>query len=198
MVAKHEQPPIDDLFNIERRNGELLISRLRLVILLGYVPVLYVIRFFAGYISPVFVPLVIGKWLLMRGAAFLIYRFLKRGYYRPFIGYCTITLDLVFITISVILLSFYKSMSTGAMNDPVFILYYLVGISSVLRYSYGYMIYTITVGVAIIASLSAFDIHYFQIPLDSAVLIDRIAAFLFFTLMSISFTRLIKESVVRG
>jgi hypothetical protein len=40
MVAKHEQPPMDDLLEIERRNGEILISRLRLVILLGFVPIL--------------------------------------------------------------------------------------------------------------------------------------------------------------
>ncbi|MCE5211220.1 MAG: sigma 54-interacting transcriptional regulator [Deltaproteobacteria bacterium] len=198
MSAKHEQPPIDDLFEIERRNGEILISRLRLVILLGFVPVLYILRFFTGYISVVFIPLVIGKWLLVCAAAYLIYYFLQRGYYRHFIGYCTMTLDFAFITISVIMLSFYKSMPTGAMNDPVFILYYLVGISSVLRYNYSYVVFSITTGVAIIASLAAFDMHYFHIPLDSSVLIDRIAAFVFFTLMSISFSKLIKESVARG
>ncbi|MFA5321866.1 MAG: sigma 54-interacting transcriptional regulator [Smithella sp.] len=198
MLAKHEQPPIDDLFEIERRNGEILISRLRLVILLGFVPVLYILRFFTGYISLVFIPLVIGKWLIVCAAAYLIYHFLQRGYYRHFIGYCTMTLDFAFITVSVITLSFYKSMSTGTMNDPVFILYYLVGISSVLRYSYGYVIFSITAGVAIIVSLAAFDMHYFHIPLDSAVLIDRIAAFVFFTLMSISFSKLIKESIARG
>ena len=198
MLEKHEQPPIDDLLEIERRNGEILISRLRLVILLGFVPVLYILRFFTGYISLVFIPLVIGKWLLMCAAAYLVYHFLQRGYYRYFIGYCTITLDFAFITISVITLSFYKSMPTGAMNDPVFILYYLVGISSVLRYDYSYMIFSITTGIAIIASLAAFDMHYFHLPLDSSVLIDRIAAFVFFTLMSISFSKLIKESVARG
>lgn len=198
LSAKHEQPPIDDLFEIERRNGEILISRLRLVILLGFVPVLYILRFFTGYISVVFIPLVIGKWLLVCAAAYLIYYFLQRGYYRHFIGYCTMTLDFAFITISVIMLSFYKSMPTGAMNDPVFILYYLVGISSVLRYNYSYVVFSITTGVAIIASLAAFDMHYFHIPLDSSVLIDRIAAFVFFTLMSISFSKLIKESVARG
>jgi transcriptional regulator with GAF, ATPase, and Fis domain len=198
MLAKHEQPPIDDLLEIERRNGEILISRLRLVILIGFVPVLYILRFFTGYISLVFIPLVIGKWLLMCAAAYLVYHFLQRGYYRQFIGYCTITLDFAFITISVITLSFYKRMPTGAMNDPVFILYYLVGISSVLRYNYAYVIFSLTTGIAIIASLAAFDMHYFHLPLDSSVLIDRIAAFVFFTLMSISFSKLIKESVARG
>jgi transcriptional regulator with GAF, ATPase, and Fis domain len=198
VVAKYEQPPIDDLFEIERRNGEILISRLRLVILIGFVPVLYILRFFTGYISLVFIPLVIGKWLLMCAAAYLIYHFLQRGYYRHFIGYCTMTLDFAFITISVIMLSFYKSMPTGAMNDPVFILYYMVGISSVLRYDYSYVVFSITTGIAIIASLSAFDIHYFHIPLNSSVLIDRIAVFVFFTLLSISFSKLIKESVARG
>jgi two-component system, NtrC family, response regulator AtoC len=198
MVAKHEQPPIDDLFEIERRNGEILISRLRLVILIGFVPVLYLLRFFTGYISLVFIPLVVGKWLLMCAAAYLVYYFLQRGYYRHFIGYFTMMLDFTFITVSVIMLSFYKSMPTGAMNDPVFILYYLVGISSVLRYDYEYVIFSITTGIAIIASLAAFDMHYFHIPLDSAVLIDRIAAFVFFTLMSISFSKLIKESIARG
>jgi transcriptional regulator with GAF, ATPase, and Fis domain len=198
MVAKHEQPPIDDLLEIERRNGEILISRLRLVILIGFVPVLYLLRFFTGYINLVFIPLVVGKWLIMCALAYLIYHFLQRGYYRHFIGYCTMTLDFAFITVSVITLSFYKSMPTGAMNDPVFVLYYLVGISSVLRYNYGYVIFSITTGIAIIASLAAFDIHYFHIPLDSAVLIDRIAAFVFFTLMSISFSKLIKDSVARG
>ena len=179
MVAKHEQPPMDDLLEIERRNGEILISRLRLVILLGFVPVLYILRFFTGYISLVFIPLVVGKWLLMSALAYLIYHFLQRGYYRHFIGYCSMMLDFAFITISVIMLSFYKSMPTGAMNDPVFILYYLVGISSVLRYNYVYVIFSITTGIAIIASLAAFDMHYFHIPLDSSVLIDRIAAFVF-------------------
>jgi two-component system response regulator AtoC len=198
MVAKNEQPPIDDLLEIERRNGEILISRLRLVILIGFVPVLYLLRFFTGYISLVFIPLVVGKWLLMCAAAYLVYYFLQRGYYRHLIGYCTMSLDFVFITASVIMLSFYKSMPTGAMNDPVFILYYLVGISSVLRYNYEYMIFCITTGIAIIASLAAFDMHYFHIPLDSAVLIDRIAAFVFFTLMSIPFSKLIKESIARG
>ena len=198
MVAKHEQPPMDDLLEIERRNGEILISRLRLVILLGFVPVLYILRFFTGYISLVFIPLVVGKWLLMSALAYLIYHFLQRGYYRHFIGYCSMMLDFAFITISVIMLSFYKSMPTGAMNDPVFILYYLVGISSVLRYNYVYVIFSITTGIAIIASLAAFDMHYFHIPLDSSVLIDRIAAFVFFTLMSIPFSKLIKESVARG
>lgn len=93
LSAKHEQPPIDDLFEIERLNGEILISRLRLVILLGFVPVLYILRFFTGYISVVFIPLVIGKWLLVCAAAYLIYYFLQRGYYRHFIGYCTMTLE---------------------------------------------------------------------------------------------------------
>jgi transcriptional regulator with GAF, ATPase, and Fis domain len=198
MVAKHEQPPMDDLLEIERRNGEILISRLRLVILLGFVPILYILRFFTGYISLVFIPLVIGKWLLVCAAAYLIYHFLQRGYYRHYIGYCTMMLDFAFITVSVITLSFYKSMPTGAMNDPVFILYYLVGISSVLRYNYSYMIFSITTGIAIIASLAAFDMRYFHLPLDSSVLIDRIAAFVFFTLMSIPFSKLIKESVARG
>ncbi len=198
MAVKYEQPPIDDLFEIERRNGELLISRLRLVILLGFVPVLYALRFFTGYISITFIPLVVGKWLIMCAMAYYIYRLLQRGYYHHLIGYCTITLDFAFITISVIMLSFYKSMPTGAMNDPVFILYYLVGISSVLRYNYNYVVFSVTTGVAIIASLAAFDIHYFHIPLDSSVLIDRIAAFVFITLMSISFSKLIKESVARG
>jgi len=198
MAVKNEQPPIDDLLEIERRNGEILISRLRLVILIGFVPVLYLLRFFTGYISLVFIPLVVGKWILMSAAAYLVYYFLQRGYYRPFIGYFTMMLDFTFITVSVIMLSFYKSMPTGAMNDPVFILYYLVGISSVLRYHYEYVIFSIATGIAIIASLAAFDMHYFHIPLDSAVLIDRIAAFVFFTLMSISFSKLIKESVARG
>jgi two-component system, NtrC family, response regulator AtoC len=198
MLAKNEQPPIIDLFETERKSGEILISRLRLVILLGYVPVLYIIRFFTGYISFIFIPLVIGKWLLMCAVAYLIYSILQRGYYRHFIGYLTITLDLAFITISVITLSFYKNMPTGAMNDPVFILYYLVGISSVLRYNYGYVIFSITTGIAIIASLAAFDMHYFHIPLDPSFLIDRIAAFVFFTVMSISFSKLIKESIARG
>ena len=198
MVVKHEQPPIDDLFEIERRNGEILISRLRLFILLGFVPVLYILRFFTGYISMTFIPLVVGKWVIVCAISYFIYRLLQRGYYNHLIGYCTITLDFAFITISVITLSFYKSMPTGAMNDPLFILYYLVGISSVLRYNYNYVVFSVTTGIAIIASLAAFDIHYFHIPLDSAVLIDRIAAFVFFTLMSISFTRLIKESIARG
>lgn len=198
MPAKHEQPPIEDMLEIERRNGEILISRLRLVILLGFVPVLYILRFFTGYISVVFIPLVIGKWLIMSAAAYLIYHYLQRGFYHHLMGYFTMMLDFAFITISVIMLSFYKSMSTGAMNDPVFILYYLVGISSVLRYNYGYVIFSITTGIAIIASLAFFDMHYFHLPLDSAVLIDRIAAFVFFTLMSISFSKLIKESVARG
>lgn len=198
MVVKHEQPPIEDLFEVERRNGEILISRLRLVILLGFVPILYVLRFFTGYISITFIPLVVGKWLIVCAMAYLIYRLLQRGYYNHFIGYCTIALDFAFITISVIMLSFYKSMPTGAMNDPLFILYYLVGISSVLRYNYNYVVFSVTTGIAIIASLAAFDVHYFHIPLDSSVLIDRIAAFVFFTLMSIAFTRLIKESIARG
>jgi len=198
MPSKHEQPPIEEMLEIERRNGEILISRLRLVILLGFVPVLYILRFFTGYISLAFIPLVIGKWLLMCVASYLIYHFLQRGYYRHYIGYCTMTLDFAFITFSVITLSFYKNMSTGAMNDPVFILYYLVGISSVLRYNYSYMIFSITTGIAIIASLAAFDMRYFHIPLDASVLIDRIAAFVFFTLMSIPFSKLIKESVARG
>ncbi len=197
-VAAQEQTPIDDLFEAERRSGEVLISRLRLVILLGFVPVLYLVRFFTGYISLMYIPLVIGKWIIMCAVAYLIYHMLQQGYYRRFIGYCTISLDLACITISVITLSFYKNMPTGAMNDPVFVLYYLVGISSVLRYNYGYVVFSIATGIAIIASLSAFDMHFFHIPLDSAFLIDRIAAYVFFTLMSISFAKLIKESIVRG
>jgi two-component system NtrC family response regulator len=197
-LATPEQPPIDDLFEAERQSGEILISQLRLLILLGFVPVLYIIRFFTGYISFIYIPLVIGKWIIMCAVAYLIYVLLQRGSYRRFIGYCTISLDLAFITISVITLSFYKNMPTGAMNDPVFILYYLVGISSVLRYSYGYVVFSIATGIAIIASLAAFDMRYFHIPLDSAFLIDRIAAYVFSTLMSISFAKLIKESIMRG
>lgn len=189
---------MDDLLEIERRNGEILISRLRLVILLGFVPVLYALRFFTGYIDVVFIPLVIGKWLIMCAAAYLIYHYLQRGFYHHLLGYFTMMLDFAFITASVIMLSFYKSMSTGAMNDPVFILYYLVGISSVLRYNYSYVIFSITTGIAIIASLAAFDMRYFHLPLDSSVLIDRIAAFVFFTLMSIPISKLIKESMARG
>lgn len=198
MSAKHDQPPMDDLLEIERRNGEILISRLRLVILLGFVPVLYALRFFTGYIDLVFIPLVIGKWLIMCVAAYLIYHYLQRGFYHHLMGYFTMMLDFAFITISVMMLSFYKNMSTGAMNDPVFILYYLVGISSVLRYNYSYVIFSITTGIAIIASLAAFDMRYFHLPLDSSVLIDRIAAFVFFTLMSIPISKLIKESMARG
>jgi hypothetical protein len=86
MVVKHEQPPIDDLFEVERRNGEILISRLRLVILLGFVPILYVLRFFTGYISIAFIPLVVGKWLIVCAIAYFIYRLLRRGFYNHFIG----------------------------------------------------------------------------------------------------------------
>lgn len=198
MPARHEQEPMDDLLEIERRNGEMLISQLRLVILLGFVPVLYALRFFTGYIDAVFIPLVIGKWLTMCAAAYLIFHYLQRGFYHQLTGYFTMMLDFAFITISVMMLSFYKNMSTGAMNDPVFILYYLVGISSVLRYNYSYVIFSIATGIAIIASLAAFDMRYFHLPLDSSVLIDRIAAFVFFTLISIPFSKLIKESVARG
>lgn len=198
MLTKHEQPSIIDLFENERRNREILISQLRLVILLGYVPVLYIIRFFTGYIDFHFIPLVISKWILICLAALFVYFVLNRGYYRSYIGYLTITLDLACITISCITLSFYKNMFTGAMNDPVFILYYLVGVSSVLRYGYGYVIYCILSGVAIMISLAAFDLHYFHIPLDLAILIDRIASFVFFTLMFITFDKRMKDFILRG
>ncbi len=120
MPAKHEQPPIEDRLEIERRNGEILISRLRLLILLGFVPVLYMLRFFTGYISVVFIPLVIGKWLIMSAAAYLIYHYLQRGFYHHLMGYFTMMLDFAFITISVInIYSFVTSWLAFHINLPV-------------------------------------------------------------------------------
>lgn len=65
--------PIEEIFEDERKSGELLVDRFRLVILLIFIPVIFALRFLLGYLLPSYWLMSIGKWMIMSAVAVGIY-----------------------------------------------------------------------------------------------------------------------------
>jgi Nif-specific regulatory protein len=187
---------IGEIFEDKRRSGELLVARFRLVILLAFIPLIFALRFLLGYLLPSYWILSIGKWIVMSAIAFAIYMFLLKGHYRSWAGYVTLFLDTAFVTVSIITLSFYTMNRIGVMQDPLVIIYYLIGFSGGIRYSTRYTFFSIILCVPVIIMLSWFDRAYHQIPIDYIMVIDRLAFFFLISVMGLVFSRMLSDYIL--
>ncbi len=187
---------IEEIFEDKRRSGELLVARFRLVILLAFIPLIFALRFLLGYLLPSYWLLSIGKWIIMSATAAGIYMFLQKGHYRSWAGYITLFLDTVFVTVSIITLSFYTMNRIGVMQDPLVIIYYLIGFSGGIRYSTRYTVFSVTLCVPVIIMLSWFDRTYHHIPIDYIMVIDRLAFFFLISVMGLVFSRMLGDYIL--
>jgi len=177
--------PFEQVLKKENNDGELLVARLRLAVILIFIPIIYLVRFYTGYLLSEYIFLAVGKWFLMSLTALMIFYILKRGFYHHFLGYITISLDLVFITASILTLSFYKTVHHGGMYEPLFILFYFVSFSTALRKDYRFSLFSVPATSSMIFFIAFFDLKYHNTHIDYIVLFDRIAVFVLTTAASI-------------
>ncbi len=193
MSVKRRRDPVQGLFMDEQKSGEMLVAIFRLVILIFFIPLIYALRFLLGYLLPSYWLMSIGKWMVMTAAAALIYMALKKGLYRPWLGYVTIFLDTSFVTISIIALSFYSFNHTGVLQDPLLLIYYLISASGGIRYAYRYIAFIVPLLAGMIVMLSWFDSAYHAIPVDYIVLTDRLAFLILISVMALFFSRMLRD-----
>ncbi len=196
MARKQSLDLIEEIYDDKRRSGELLVARFRLVILLAFIPLIFALRFLMGYLLPSYWLLSIGKWIVMSATAVGIYLVLQKGFYRSWAGYVTLFLDTAFVTISIITLSFYTMNHVGVMQDPLVIIYYLIGFSGGIRYNTRYTLFSIALCVPVILMLSWFDQAYHQIPIDYIMVIDRLAFFFLISVMGLAFSRMLGDYIM--
>ena len=187
---------IEEIFEDKQRSGELLVARFRLVILLAFIPLIFALRFLLGYLLPSYWILSIGKWIIMSAIAAGIYLLLQKGLYRSWTGYVTLFLDTAFVTISIITLSFYTMNHIGVMQDPLVIIYYLIGFSGGIRYRTRYTVFSVALCVPVIVMLSWFDRTYHEIPVDYILVIDRLAFFFLISVMGLVFSRMLGDYIM--
>ncbi len=187
--------PIEKIFEDEGKSGELLVARFRLVILLAFVPAIFALRFLLGYLLPSYWLMSIGKWTVMSAAALLVYAALRRGLYRPWIGFVTLFLDASFVTLSIVTLSFYTLSHRGVMQDPLVIILYLVCFSGGIRHRYRYTIFAFCLSAAVIAGLAWFDLAFHRIAVDFIQVTDRMAFLLLVSVMGIAFSRMMRDYI---
>lgn len=192
MKTKIKPDPIHDLFEDDRKSGEILVARFRLIIIFILIPIIFPLRFLLGYLQPSYWMLSILKWILMSSVAMTIYYILKKGFFKSWLGLLTLFLDVAFVTISIITLSFYTLTYTGSMQDPLFIILYLISLSGGIRYDYRYSIFAILLSGSMMVMLALFDSTYHQIPINFIMLTDRLAFLFLITLIGLMFTRMIK------
>ncbi len=196
MVREKSLNSIEEIFEDKWRSGELLVARFRLVILLAFIPLIFALRFLLGYLLPSYWLLSIGKWVVMSAAAVALYLALLRGYYRFWVGFATLALDTAFVTVSIVTLSFYTMHHVGVMQDPLVIIYYLIGFSGGIRYRTRYTIFSVVLCVPVITMLSWFDRAYHQIPIDYILLMDRLAFFFLISVMGLAFSRMLGDYIL--
>ncbi|HOT46063.1 MAG TPA: sigma 54-interacting transcriptional regulator [Spirochaetota bacterium] len=196
MAPKERLNLIEEIFEDKQRSGELLVARFRLVILLAFIPLIFALRFLLGYLLPSYWLLSIGKWIIMSAIAAGIYLFLQKGHYRSWIGFVTLFLDTAFVTTSIITLSFYTMNRTGVMQDPLVIIYYLIGFSGGIRYRTRYTVFSVALCVPVIIMLSWFDRAYHEVPVDYILVIDRLAFLLLISVMGLVFSRMLGDYIM--
>lgn len=196
MAGERRLNLIEEIFEDKRRSGELLVARFRLVILLAFIPLIFALRFLLGYLLPSYWILSIGKWIAMSAISAGIYLALRKGHYRSWAGYATLFLDTAFVTASIITLSFYTMNHVGVMQDPLVIIYYLIGFSGGIRYRTSYTVFSIVLCVPVIIMLSWFDQNYHQIPVNYIMVIDRLAFFFLISVMGLVFSRMLGDYIM--
>ena len=195
-MAKENRPnPIEEIFEDERKSGELMVARFRLAILLIFIPIIFALRFFLGYLIPSYWLMSIGKWMIFSAVAVAIYLILKKGFYRSWVGYVTLSMDVAFVTISIITLSFYTSIHTSVMQDPLMLIYYLISFSGGIRYKTGYTIFSSILCGAVIVMLTWFDWKYHQNAVDYIMLTDRLAFLLLISILGLGFSRMLRDYI---
>ncbi|HNW28742.1 MAG TPA: sigma 54-interacting transcriptional regulator [Spirochaetota bacterium] len=196
MSRKERLNLVEEIFEDKQRSGELLVARFRLVILLAFIPLIFALRFFLGYLLPSYWILSIGKWIVMSAIAAGIYLVLQKGYFRSWTGFVTLFLDTAFVTISIITLSFYTMNRNGVMQDPLVIIYYLIGFSGGIRYRTRYTVFSVALCVPVIIMLSWFDLTYHEVPVDYILVIDRLAFFFLISVMGLAFSRMLGDYIM--
>ena len=193
MSVKRRRDPVQGLFMDEQKSGEMLVARFRLVILLAFIPLIFALRFLLGYLLPSYWLMSIGKWMVMSAIAAIIFMALKKGMYRPWLGFATLLLDTAFVTISIITLSFYTVKHAGVLQDPLLMIYYLISFSGGIRYAYRYTMFTIPLCGGMIVMLSWFDSVYHALPVDYIMLTDRLAFLLLISIIALIFSRMLRD-----
>ena len=133
---------IEAVITENRKSGELIISQLRLLLILFLVPA-FILRIYKGEFLHKFICFTSLKLALIFFIYYWIYISLKKGRYNDLICYAVISIDTFFLTFCIVTLSFAKPFHQGISNDPLILGYFLVGVSSSLRFDYRYLFFGI-------------------------------------------------------
>lgn len=129
-------PPLLKTLIVEnRKNGELIISYLRLMMIVLLIPA-FLLRAYQGEMPVGVIYFTSVKLAIVFLVYFPIHYFLSKGWYHESIGYVLILLDTLFVSLCIVLVSFFKTSHEGVLKDPLIIEYFVICISSGIRFDF--------------------------------------------------------------
>ena len=179
-----------------KENGERLISRLRLmIVLLAPVSVLLVLLTHPGLPKGYLVMALIA-WTLMLLYAFTVHLVLHRGLYRPGLGYLTLFLDAIGLGLYLMALSFFKPGYIGALYEPLFAVYYIISVSGTIKYDFKYSFFSVGICAGMVFLLTGFDSRFHTLEPSLSLIAEKLLMLVIFTLISIIFHNMFTRIVV--
>ncbi len=179
----------------EQRGGEELSSLGRFIILFCLIPIL-ILRLIYNEIKPEYVSIALLKWGGILAYATLIHIRLKTREYDPRLGYLTLFVDSMVVAVSLMSLSIYKTSHIGTLNDSLYVIFYILGLGSALRFDIRYSIFSCSLATLLTAVLVWFDLHFHQIPINYNLIVDRILSLIALTAVSMIFARKFKDILI--
>ncbi len=196
MVSNGFVDPYETVLIDQKRAGEMLVSQLRILGLLLVVPP-SLIRIF-GYGIFDYLPFGVVQWGVFMLYSLGVYLLLKRGVYHPFMGYATLFLDLCGLAFSMVLFSLFSPQYTGLRYETLFAVYYIIALSSALRFDYRYAVFCVLVSVALVGLQSVFDHGWHHIPVNLYCLGEWLFTLIAITGLSILMTQRFRRVVLSG
>ncbi len=197
-TSPHSAPlSFDRQLQEESKAGEKLVSQLRLIVLVMLLPS-YIIRLMRGEISGDYLLFATLKWGLILLYALGIFYLLRRNVYHALMGYLTLFVDLLAVFVSLMTLSFYKTVHYGTLYDTLYIGFYFITFSGTLRFDFRYSLFSIALCLLFTWLLTWFDLRYHGISADYTLLGDRFSALVMITLFSLIFIRRFKSTIMQG
>ncbi len=188
--------PYEMVLMYEKKAGEKLVSQLRVIgLLLVLLPSL--IRIY-GYQITDYLYIGAAQWCVFMLVSIVIHMLLKKDIYQPIMGYVTLFLDSIGLTIAMVVFSLFNPRYPGVLNDSLFAIYYLLGLTSALRLDYKYSIFSVLICFVLISLQVSFDFYYFHIQHDYYLLSERFVALSSITVLSVILIRRFKNVVMTG
>ncbi|PVZ66383.1 sigma-54 interaction domain-containing protein [Pelagibaculum spongiae] len=193
--AKAADPLFENSLQKQQLVGEQLSSWGRFMILFGLIPIL-VLRLYSDEIRVDYLPMALGKWLVAVAYAVVIRQQLKNASYQSQLGYLTLFIDSLIVTVSLISMSFYKTNHLGTLNDSLYVVFYILALGSALRFDARYSLFSCSLAIISSALLIRFDMHFHQMPADLNLFSDRVLSLVALTVLSIIFARKLRYSLL--